>query len=294
MSICTRPLTGHRTPEGAIIFKERLDHPLPPVIVSCGQCVRCRLERARQWSVRCIHEKQMHSRSSFVTLTYDDDNLPPGGTLLLSDWQNFAKKLRRDLGPFRFFMCGEYGDTTGRPHFHALLFGLDWPDQKRHSKGKKGDPLFTSKKLDAIWQKGFATIGEVTFESAGYCARYIMKKVTGPRAEHHYNFQNLDGTITKFKPEFTTMSRRPGLGKTWIEQFMGDVYPHDEVIVRGRRTRPPKFYDTQYERQNPGAHAELLERRRQADHHQEDQTEERLREIEDVTNQNIRHFTRHN
>lgn len=209
---------------------ERLDLP-------CGQCIGCRLERSRQWAVRCMHEAALHEDNSFLTLTYDDAHLPSDGSLQLRDFQLFMKRLRKSVAPkrVRFYHCGEYGEALGRPHYHALLFGYSSPDRKFFSS-RGGNSVYTSDSMSKMWPYGFSVEGDVTFDSAAYVARYVMKKVTGERSAAHYQGR---------KPEYTTMSRRPGIGKVWFDRFKGDVYPLDRVVVNGAITRPPRFYDNQ-------------------------------------------------
>lgn len=215
----------------------------------CGQCVGCRLERSRQWAVRCMHEASLYSDNSFLTLTYSDQNLPSNSSLVKSDFQDFMKRLRKSIAPkrVRYYHCGEYGSLFKRPHYHALLFGHDFADKRVFSSTDKHS-LYTSDTLSMLWPAGFSIIGEVTFESAAYVARYVMKKVTGDRASEHYAGR---------QPEYTTMSRRPGIGQGWYAKFKADVYPHDRVIVRGHATRPPRFYDNLLEREDPSTLALL-------------------------------------
>lgn len=231
---------------------ERLDLP-------CGQCVGCRLERSRQWAVRCMHEASLYPENSFLTLTYSDKNLPPYSSLVKSDFQYFMKRLRKSLTPkrVRYYHCGEYGDLLSRPHYHALLFNHDFQDKKLFSS-KNSNPVYTSSELSSLWPQGFSVIGAVTFESAAYVARYVMKKITGKYASDHYGDRI---------PEYTTMSRRPGIGKGWYDKFKSDVYPHDRVVVRGVKTRPPRFYDTQLLKEDPSTMALLkLEREKNGQH----------------------------
>ncbi len=272
---CWSPLTGYRTAAGKVTFDRRKGYYDKPVTIACGQCSGCRLERSRQWAVRCMHEASQHADNSFVTLTYDSQNLPSTGGLVLKHWQTFAKRLRHKAGPFRFYHCGEYGDDTGRPHYHALLFGLDFRADRKHHKTLRGNPLYTSETLTDTWGKGHCVIGELTYESAAYVARYCMKKVNGKKAEAHY--QTVDtrtGEVHQVKPEYTTMSRRPGIGKTWFDKYASDVFPSDEVIVNGKSARPPRYYDTQLDS------AELdrikVKRRAQARPHRDNNTPERL------------------
>jgi len=207
----------------------------------CGQCVGCRLERSRQWAVRCMHEASLYDSNCFLTLTYDDKNLPSDLSLNKSHFQDFMKRLRKRYGSgIRYYHCGEYGDIYGRPHYHALLFNHDFEDKKFFSE-RNGNRVYTSDSLSNLWTAGFSVIGEVTFESAAYVARYVMKKVTGEKADDYYG-----GRL----PEYTTMSRGSkklgtgGIGKGWFDKFKSDVYPIDRVIVRGHPSRPPRFYDT--------------------------------------------------
>ena len=251
---CYYPLHAYKgksndAPKISITFRRSSSWRGEKLELPCGQCIGCRLERSRQWAVRCMHEASMHEENSFLTLTYDDDHMPKNKSLVLSDYQNFMKRLRKSIAPkkVRYYHCGEYGEKLERPHYHSLLFGHDFEDKKYFTK--RGDHrLFTSETLSGLWPYGYSVIGDVTFESAAYVARYIMKKVTGERAEEHY-----DGRT----PEYTTMSRRPGIGKTWFEKFSSDVYPHDRVVVRGHYTRPPRFYDNILSKIDPSLHALL-------------------------------------
>ncbi len=242
--VCFHPLTAYRAHGGSIVFNAKDGFRDLPVELACGQCQGCRLERSRQWAIRCVHEAQMHSKNSFITLTYSNEFLPKDGSLCLEDWQKFAKRLRRRAGPFRFFHCGEYGEVNLRPHYHACIFGLDfiadrglWKDDGKH-------PLFRSPLLDETWGLGFATVGALTFKSAAYVARYVMKKATGDLAKMKYSrISEATGEEFCVKPEYVTMSRRPGIGSSWFEKFKSDVYPSDEVVHEGKRYRPPRFYD---------------------------------------------------
>lgn len=200
----------------------------------CGQCVGCRLERSRQWAVRCMHEASLYQRNSFITLTYDNEHLPKNGSLVLSHFQDFMKRLRKKYGSgIRFYHCGEYGEALGRPHYHALLFNHDFEDKKLYTKSN-GNSLYSSESLSSLWPAGFSLIGDVTFDSAAYVARYVMKKVTGVNKTMHYRDK---------LPEYTTMSRRPGIGTGWYKKFKDDVYPADEVVTNGVSCKPPRFYD---------------------------------------------------
>lgn len=294
---CYRPRHGFRAPDGTIHTSRSGAYSDLPVTTSCGQCWGCRLERSRQWAVRCIHEAQLHEHNSFLTLTYRDEKLPPNKSLVVKDWQNFAKRLRKRHGPFRFLHCGEYGERNDRPHYHAAIFGLDFKQDRIFRKNTPaGFPLYQSDSLDKCWQNGFAWIGELTFDSASYVARYIMKKQNGDRAWIKYGevVDEATGEVThKRIPEYTTMSRRPGIGSVWIEKYMDDVYPRDQVIVNGKPMRPPKFYDQEYEKRNPKGFKRLKARRRaEAKRKEDDNGYERLEVKEIVARARTTAFTR--
>ena len=142
---CFGPLVAYYAAEVSesgkrrLVFDKRHSHSGVKIQLPCGQCIGCRLERSRQWAIRCMHEKSLYSLSSFLTLTYDDDHLPPNGTLVKRDFQLFMKRLRWEMGDgIRFFACGEYGDGNLRPHYHALLFNVDFPDKRKCGVGKNG------------------------------------------------------------------------------------------------------------------------------------------------------------
>lgn len=162
-------------------------------------------------------------------------------------------------------MCGEYGDRNLRPHYHACIFGQDLLGDRVLLRESGGNRLYISPFLEKTWGNGFCTVGDLTYESAAYVARYVMKKITGPRAAEHYGGR---------KPEFVCMSRRSGIGSSWLERYGSDVYPADEVVYDGRRFRPPKFYDSRL----PEDELEGLkvERRRKVNKRKEELTPERL------------------
>ncbi len=201
----------------------------------CGRCIGCRLEKARQWAVRIVHEASMHEDSCFLTLTYDPEHLPADGSISISVCQLFLKRLRSRIDPIRirFFLCGEYGEKFERPHYHVIVFGFAFPD-KVLVKDDGDSSLHRSDLLDEVWGLGGCRIGVVTFDSACYVANYATKKVTGKAAAVHYSGR---------KPEFLLMSRRPGIGRSWIDKFSTDVYPSDEIISKGFQARPPRYYD---------------------------------------------------
>lgn len=234
-----------------------------PVLIPCGKCIGCRLEYSRQWAIRCVHEALMYEKNVFVTLTYDDDHVPD--ELVLRDVQLFLKRLRKEKNGsrVRFFSCGEYGEKFSRPHFHIILFNCDF-DDKVYYKTVRGNRLYVSPTLDRLWNKGYAVIGDVTFESCAYVARYVTKKVNGDAADEHY-LDAQTGLIRK--PEFCTMSRRPGIGRSFLDKYKGDVYNYDRVLIRGHLSRPPKFYDRVLETLDPDEYAQTLKKRLKVKRH---------------------------
>lgn len=247
---CFRPLQAYRTDLGKIVFTDRGSHRA--LTLPCGQCVGCRLERSRQWAVRCMHESQMHEFNSFVTLTYNEDTIPHDFSLNYRHFQLFMKRLRKDFPRVRFYMCGEYGETYHRPHYHACLFGIRFLDLKPWRKSSAGFQLYRSDRLEALWGKGNVEVGDVTFESAAYVARYVMKKITGPDAEKHYEAVDpVTGEIYSRIPEFTRMSLKPGIGATWYDKYKAEVFPLDRVVVRGVECRPPRYYTNRMDAADP-------------------------------------------
>lgn len=166
-------------------------------------------------------------------------------------------------------MAAEYGDLNWRPHYHAVIFGLDWSADRTLLKTVRGNPIFVSPALTKLWGNGFASVGNLTFESACYVARYVMKKQLGDGAKaKHYGGRT---------PEFSTMSRRPGIGKAWFDKFHKDVYPYDEVIINGIPTKPPRYYDQKLEEMDQATAETIREKRAErAKVHRRHNTPERL------------------
>lgn len=224
-----------------------------------------------------MHEAQMHEHNQFVTLTYDDKYLPKFGSLVLQDFQKFMKRLRKhEENNIRYFHCGEYGEKNLRPHYHALLFGLELADRLPF-KEINGHTYFRSPKLEKIWQKGFVTVGAVTFKSAAYVARYIMKKQNGDHAGKQYTDHGIDYSTGEIMlaPEYATMSLKPGLGEAWYERYgWTDCHAHDYVVMDGKRIKPPRYYDELLRKRDP----EVLEsiKSRRLDNKDVDVSPERL------------------
>ncbi len=289
---CFKPLTAYRTLDGEIIFSEKGD--CRAMELPCGRCVGCRLERSRQWAVRIMHEAKQYRDNSFVTLTYDEGNIPTDRSLDHRHFQLFMKRLRKRFGPTRFYMAGEYGETLGRPHYHACLFGLGFEDKSYHARTPSGARLYRSAELERLWPYGFSSVGELTFESAAYVARYVMKKVTGDLAEDHYKVVDMEsGELHSIRPEYNCMSRRPGIGKGFVDTYMSDIYPADHVVINGKACKPPRYYDKQAEIVDPMMFEEIrIKRELEAQGRASDHTEDRLRAREQVATARLKQLKR--
>lgn len=259
---CYHPQPAQRMRDGTVRFVSRYKRGVDASLeLPCGQCIGCRLERSRQWAMRCMHEASLHEANAFITLTYDDAHLPHGGSLQYRDFQLFMKRLRKVSGRVSFYCGGEYGETTFRPHYHACIFGYDFPDKVYFSKSSDGSKLYTSERLAKLWPLGLSTTGSVTFASAAYIARYCVQKVTGDLAQAHYRTVTDDGEIVDRVPEFNRMSLNPAVGKRWLDRYLSDVYPRDYVIVNGVKTKPPKYYDRLFESLDPGEFSDIVAQR---------------------------------
>lgn len=288
---CYKPIEGWRRkePERSGKFKITVNpanaNTAYPMVVPCGKCIGCRLERSRQWAVRCVHESMMHKQNCFITLTYDNQHVPKSRSLNKKHFQDFMKRLRKKYGKgIRYFHCGEYGEKRKRPHYHACIFGFDFPDKREWT-----NKLYRSESLEKLWPYGFSTIGEVTFESAAYVARYILKKQFGEKALEHYNTINREtGEILNERtPEYTTMSRRPGIGASFYEKYSNQINKRGEVVCRGRKMRTPRFYDLRIQKNDPSSFQKIKNRRKKQEiKSRVDNTRERLLTKEHVAKLN--------
>lgn len=284
---CYYPLEGwygrKKNPTGRrpVVFDRDQALVDKPITVPCGRCIGCRLERSRQWATRISQEASLYDDNCFITLTYDDDHLPHGNTLVKRDLQLFFKRLRKSVDhQVRYYACGEYGPSTKRPHYHACIFNHDFGEKELHSDN--GDyRIYTSRELEKLWTNGYSTVGDLTWESAAYAARYCVDKINGEAAEEHYKYVDFYGEIHDLEPEFASMSLKPGIGSNWFGKYHADCYPKDFITVRGRPCRIPKFYDQQLEKIDHELYNEIkLSRRKKLN--PADNTTDRLRAKEAV------------
>lgn len=249
---CFHPLTAYKALEVNPATGKHLItfNPLKALIegssfkLPCMQCRGCRSDKARDLAVRALHEAQMHEHSCFLTLTYSDEHCPPSYSVSKRDFQLVMKRIRKEHGAgLKYLAVGEYSDPPAlRPHYHAIVAGLDFSDKYLWRKSE-GHRVFRSESLERLWPHGLSEIGSVSSQSAGYVARYCMKKMTGDAASTFYHRPSpIDGQWHYVEPEFALMSRRPALGLSWLDRFKSDVFPSDFVVVDGRKTPVPRYY----------------------------------------------------
>jgi len=206
----------------------------------CGKCIECRLDYARQWAVRCVHEAQMHPDNCFITLTYNDEHLN-SKKLVYEDFQKFMKRLRKltnnEVG---MFVTGEYGTINKRPHWHAIIFNWSPKDGTPWNLNPRGDTLYRSKTLEKLWPHGFSSYGEVTFESAGYVARYSAKSLA-----HEEDERAGYKAISK-------KSQKNAIGKRWLESHYSDIFNYGTLIINGRPLGSiPRYYEKWLQKNKP-------------------------------------------
>lgn len=256
---CTDPRTvGFRADGKTISWSQKhYSKEFATFQLPCGQCIECRLEYARNWAIRCVHESKMYSQNSFITLTYSDEKLT-SPKLQYRDFQLFSMRLRshirrqvrKKIGKINWsqmdqqqrkeiydafqigiFVTGEYGEKTKRPHWHALIFNWEPMDKEYKYSNERGDRVFSSKTLNDLWPLGIAELGSVTFESAGYCARYSAKKLVHGKDGH------------EFEP-ISKKSTRHAIGKKFIEKYHDDIFNHGYIILPdGTKTSIPRYYE---------------------------------------------------
>lgn len=221
-----------------------------PLELPCGRCVGCRLERARSWAVRCMHESQtVIGQSCMVTLTYASDD----ASLSKRALQLWIKRLRKSIGEpgLKYFACGEYGSRFSRPHYHALLFGQSFSSDRYPWRKSRWGQAYRSPNLEATWTLGHSQIDDFNFRTAQYVARYCLKKVMGDDAVKHYQGR---------QSEFLLQSK--GIGFEWYKKYHSEMYKTDSIISEGHEVRPPRYYDKKLMESDPGFYRLLKFRRR--------------------------------
>ena len=272
---CNNPIWGWpaaipgKTGKRQIVFDQAKAQPHSrQQPVRCGTCAGCQMDRRREWAIRCHHEAQLHEENAFITLTFDEDNLPEDNSLNKKHFQDFMKRLRgkycytKDYSKskkgrtisngrqIRYFHCGEYGPENGRPHYHALLFGFQFRDLILYTQ-QDGYDIYISEELSTLWGQGFATTTDVNFKSASYVAGYVTQKL---QDEENAKWEGLDletGEIYYLQPPYITMSLKPGIGSKWFQKYSKDCFPKDYITVDGSKLAVPSYYNGKYEEQDP-------------------------------------------
>lgn len=225
-----------------------------PTALPCGQCMGCRLDKARSWAIRLHLEGLQHEESCFITLTYSEENIPYGNSLVPEDLSRFIKRLRKHCGDsrIRYYGVGEYGGSTERPHYHAIVYGYNFPDRKRFiDRGHY--TIDNSAILARIWPFGHATVQNNSIECAAYVSKYAIKKITGEKASSWYEkIDSETGEVYSRVPEFSRMSRRPGIGHKWLLKYYKDLYPKGYITDgKGVKIPPPEYFNKMYEKWYP-------------------------------------------
>ncbi|AZL83005.1 replication initiator protein [Apis mellifera associated microvirus 22] len=239
---CTRPMTVGFQPDGKTLCwsKNHFSKEYPTFQLPCGKCISCRLEYSRQWAVRCVHEAQMHPENSFITLTYEKLK---SEKLDYTDFQKFMKRLRKSLNqPVGCFVTGEYGEKNKRPHWHAIIFNWRPTDCIYKYSNDRGDKIYSSSSLDSLWDHGITEVGSVTFESAGYCARYAAKKLVHGSDQSH-----------EFHP-ISKKSSKHAIGKKFLERYWENIFNLGSIVLpNGETCAIPRYYEKWLKQHQPAA-----------------------------------------
>lgn len=236
--MCLFPIKAWRccdseTGENHIVFKYpgSSSAGFEPLTLPCGKCVECLQSYSTEWAVRCMFESRLHTFNCMITLTYAD----APKSVCRRDLQLFIKRLRRRIEPvkIRYFGCGEYGKKGARPHYHIIIFG--WrPDDLEKFFFRDGHWVYKSAFVARVWDLGFISVEDVTWQSAKYTAKYLQKLQT-LRPEQ--------------QPPFTCMSLKPGIG---LDAFDPSWLDSDKVYLEGRTYSIPRYFRRKY----PGDYSE--------------------------------------
>lgn len=251
---CFNPIKAKRDDTGSIIFTSDESQGIHEVEIPCGQCMGCRIRKAQEWATRMLHEKQFHEESIFITLTYNDENLPIDRSLQYDDVTRFIKRARKTLDKkIQYYYSGEYGEETLRPHYHMILYGTEFNEKiKYHGKenivehlftNDHGNKVYTSTLLDELWGLGNCNFGSVTYDSCMYVAKYTTKKINGDLSDEHYSRFNPDtGEVWQVKKEEARMSRKPAIGYSWLAKYYKDTLRDDYIVIGNKKVTVPQYY----------------------------------------------------
>lgn len=236
---------------------------LDKVRVPCGHCLGCRTDQARAWAIRLVHEGVTSSPAWFVTLTYSPKEIPEHGSLCARDFTLFIKRLRgmHESERISYYVAGEYGDQTARPHYHAVLYGARFLDRALLAV-RNGAEVYRSASLERAWRYGLCEFTGLNFGAARYVASYVRKKVRQrDNPDAYLRVDRSTGELVDIEREYGRMSRRPAIGRRWIERFWSDIYPRDFVVMDGGEYKPPRYYDKWMEKYQPETFLAVREQR---------------------------------
>lgn len=232
----------------------------------CGRCIGCFMAKGLMWKTRILHESQCWSSSLMVTLQYRDDALPSSLSLEYSHFQLFMKRLRARLAgeevsadgrrPIRFFVAGEYGGVTHRPHWHAVLFNLKLDDARWWPRRRKGKDLLVghSELMEDLWSHGYVELAPVNPATASYVAGYVNKKARRRAVDV---VDRSTGEVYERRPEFQKSSNDPGLGSFWYDRFGADLWRVDGAVVDGKARQVPRYYNEKLRKSDPDAYERI-------------------------------------
>lgn len=276
MASCTNPRKAYRPPEGRIQFIEaKGGRDAVPIEIPCGQCINCRLGISNSWKVRQVLHAQRFEHNQFITLTYSDDHLPAAGSLDRKAIPGFMKRLRdhlarggRSLGkddPLGYFGCGEYGEnSTRRAHYHLTTFNLPLPDAVPWRTADSGKLSYRSEFLERCWPFGHVECAPATPDTMGYCAGYVVKKLSGAAADAEYVRPDpVTGEVVSIEPPFALMSRAPAIGKPWYDHWRSDFASGAFVMIDGKREPVPPYFMRKLKDDDPALFERLAQEREQ-------------------------------
>jgi len=234
--MCLFPVRAEKQEFG----RPKLD-PEGSIQLPCGKCYECISKRAVDWATRCRHEISLHNENCFLTLTYDDENLP-SFLIVKKEFQKFIKKLRKKTkSKLRYIVSHEYGGKTGRPHHHAIIFGYNPDNQIYNREAPSGEPLFVSKDIDKLWTHGYHSIGTANEKTAYYIASYSLKS-----SKHHIT-NPTNGEIITVQDSMDA-SKRPAIGALFFRKNYQQLLD--------TKAQLPRYYKKLLERHHPDLHEE--------------------------------------
>lgn len=227
----------------------------PSVPVGCGRCEGCRARRTSQWRIRLMHEARYHDAVPLmITLTYANEFLPEDFSVSKLAVQLFVMRLRKRFGSgVRYYACGEYGSKDGgtkRPHYHLIVYGVTLDDLCDADMSQRGFVQYRSPSVEACWTdpktgvlRGRVKVSFADGKAMGYVAGYVHKKLGAkPDDAKYVREHSVTGEVLRVRPEFALMSRRPGIGGAWFEQFGESDAQSDFVVVDGVKVGLPTYY----------------------------------------------------